>query len=97
MPKELFRIGGIQFYDDEIESLSNLKKNRFPRCGKALLDFRDDIIRMAEDLHKISGYSRGVLIHEMEMLINGMIYSFIEEEVELIKINRKQHEVNDED
>ena len=85
MCKPLFRIGDITIHDDEIEKLSYLRKNWVPKCGNALLEFRDNIVAMAKDMPKVSEPTQEMITREIEILINGIIYAFVNEEIELRK------------
>lgn len=89
MHKALFRIGDITIHDDEIEKLSSLRKDWEPRCGRALLEFRDDIVSMAKDMPKVSEPTQRIITREIELLINGIIHAFVNEEIELQKGNNK--------
>lgn len=85
MCKELFRIGDITIHDDEIDKLSSLQKNWVPKCGRALLDYRDDIVSMAKDMPKVSEPTQKIITREIELLINGIIHALVNEEIELRK------------
>ena len=85
MCKALFRIGDITIHDDEIDKLSSLRKNWVPGCGNALLELRDNIVAMAKDMPKVSEPTQKIITREIELLINGIIYAFVNEEIELRK------------
>ena len=85
MHKALFRIGDVTIHDDEINKLESLKKDWVPKCGSALLDFRDDIVSMAKDMPKVSEPTQKIITREIELLINGIIHAFVNEEIELQK------------
>jgi hypothetical protein len=90
MNNKVFTVGSVNVYEDDIKDLSRLAKKvrEIPCSSKALLDFRDRIIKMAKDIAIVSAPSRDVLYREIGALTSGIIYSFISNELDAIE-NKK--------
>jgi hypothetical protein len=76
MNNKILKTGNVDIHEDDINELLRLKRNvkRVPCSGKALLDFKDSILKMAADIAIVSEPSKKTLLKEIEILVNGLIY-----------------------
>lgn len=91
MNNKILKTGNVDIHEDDINELLRLKRDvrRVPCSGKALLDFKDNILKMAADIAIVSEPSRKTLLKEIEILTNGLIYGLFSSECTTILEQRE--------
>lgn len=97
MNNKILKTGNVDIHEDDINELLRLKRNvkSVPCSGKALLDFKDSILKMAADMAIVSEPSRKTLLKEIEILTNGLIYGLFSYECTDMIEKREREKQND--
>ena len=76
MNNKILKTGNVDICENDINELLRLKRNVkcVPCSSKALIDFKDNILKMAADIAIVSEPSKKTLLKEIEILTNGLIY-----------------------
>lgn len=83
MNNKIVKTGNVDIYENDVNDLLRLKRNvkRVPCSGKALIDFKESILKMAADIAIVSEPSKKTLLKEIEILTNGLIYGLFSYEL----------------
>lgn len=97
MNNKILKTGNVDIHEDDINELLRLKRNVkcVPCSSKALLDFKDSILKMAADIAIVSEPSRKTLLKEIEILTNGLIYGLFSYECTDMIEKRERDKQND--
>lgn len=74
---EVGKVGNVQICKCDLPYFDILKVDVEPRNGECVLEFRDCILAMSSDMHKVSNAGREALLKEIEMKLNGIIIAFV--------------------